>query len=96
MVHGRRVAPTLPWLDAFLSSARGPLVRKFRAHARRVPTVWTIATDASPWGTGAVLAGPRGIVEYFGAPATLGDLQRFQAATGDPAYNTPWGALAVL
>eukprot|EP00969_Alexandrium_andersonii_P038195 1673812-Alexandrium_andersonii.AAC.1 len=61
MVHVRRVAPTLGWAVAFLRAARGPLVRRLRALARYVPTVWTITTDASPWGMGAVLAGPHGV-----------------------------------
>eukprot|EP00969_Alexandrium_andersonii_P081050 3573893-Alexandrium_andersonii.AAC.1 len=61
MVHVRRVAPTLDWLVAFLAAAHGPLVRRFRAFARYVPTVWTITTDASPWGMGAVLSGPLGV-----------------------------------
>eukprot|EP00969_Alexandrium_andersonii_P038019 1666394-Alexandrium_andersonii.AAC.1 len=84
MVHARRVAPTLAWVDAFLASLHGPLVRRFRAFARFVPTVWTITTDASPWGMGAVLSGPRGVLEYFGVPVTQADLRRFNAVTGDP------------
>eukprot|EP00969_Alexandrium_andersonii_P063628 2801691-Alexandrium_andersonii.AAC.1 len=62
MVHVCGVAPTPGWAVAFLSVAHGPLARRFRATARYVPTVWTIAADASPWGTGAVLSGPRGVV----------------------------------
>eukprot|EP00969_Alexandrium_andersonii_P280886 12418868-Alexandrium_andersonii.AAC.1 len=45
---------------------------------------------------GAVLSNPRGVVEYFGVPLTRPDLDRFQAASGDPAYNTLWEALAIL
>eukprot|EP00969_Alexandrium_andersonii_P224958 9935102-Alexandrium_andersonii.AAC.1 len=76
MVHAPRVAPTLRRLGAF--------ARVFHMRARRLPTVRAIATDASPWGTGSVLSGPRGIVEYFGAPIAPGDLRRFRAATRDP------------
>eukprot|EP00969_Alexandrium_andersonii_P004536 195423-Alexandrium_andersonii.AAC.1 len=45
---------------------------------------------------GAVLAGPRGVCEYFGVPVARADLRHFRAATGDPAFNTLWEALAVL
>eukprot|EP00969_Alexandrium_andersonii_P180102 7960291-Alexandrium_andersonii.AAC.1 len=52
--------------------------------------------DASLWGMGAALSNPRGPVEYFGAPLTRPDLDRFQARAGDPACNTLWEALAIL
>eukprot|EP00969_Alexandrium_andersonii_P257758 11396276-Alexandrium_andersonii.AAC.1 len=45
---------------------------------------------------GAILATPRGPVEYFGAPLARPDLDRFQACVGDPAFNTLREALAVL
>eukprot|EP00969_Alexandrium_andersonii_P217545 9609593-Alexandrium_andersonii.AAC.1 len=61
-----------------------------------MPLAWITATDASPWGMGAILATPEGPVEYFGVPLTRPDLHRFHAVVGDPAHNTLWEALAII
>eukprot|EP00969_Alexandrium_andersonii_P074286 3276973-Alexandrium_andersonii.AAC.1 len=74
MVHVKRMAPALRWLGAFFDGIHGPLVRTHYAHARSTPVEWITTTDASPWGMGAVLANPRGLVEYFGVPLTRPDL----------------------
>eukprot|EP00969_Alexandrium_andersonii_P026867 1172091-Alexandrium_andersonii.AAC.1 len=61
-----------------------------------MPTVWATTTDASPWGTGAILSGPQGSVEYFGIPVNRPDCDRFRARTGDPAVASPVCLLALL
>eukprot|EP00969_Alexandrium_andersonii_P317338 14020387-Alexandrium_andersonii.AAC.1 len=68
------MAPALRWFVAFFDDAHGPLVRIHPIRARRVPVEWIITTDAPPWGMGAVLANPRGPVEYSGVPLTRPDL----------------------
>eukprot|EP00969_Alexandrium_andersonii_P049510 2173156-Alexandrium_andersonii.AAC.1 len=74
MVHVRRFAPACRWLVAFLEHQHGPLVRTFTVGFHRTPVLWTVTTDASPWGMGAVLSGPLGPVEYFGIPLDRADL----------------------
>eukprot|EP00969_Alexandrium_andersonii_P163095 7210207-Alexandrium_andersonii.AAC.1 len=69
------MAPALRWLVAFFDDVHGPLVHTHHVHARHMPLAWIIATDASPWGMGAVLSTPQGPVEYFGVPLTSADLR---------------------
>ena len=88
----------MAWVRAFLDGTRGPLVRAFGLYDDTRPLAWSITTDASPWGFGAVLARLPSLlpVAYFYDSHGDADLSRFSARVGEPASNTLWEALAVL
>ena len=98
LVHTKRYVHSMAWIRAFLCGTRGPLSRSFGLHDDRRPLAWSITTDASPWGFGAVLSrlpSLHPVAYYHDAPGPA-DIQRFDAQTGDPAFNTLWEALAIL
>ena len=54
LVHKRQVLPALEWIRDFAAAGAGGITRKIRLADRGVAGP-AIATDASPWGGGAVL-----------------------------------------
>ena len=55
MVYVKQLRPALEWCVAFLVGSTGPLQRSIELHAAPDAEILRIATDASPWGLGAVL-----------------------------------------
>ena len=55
-----------------------------------------MATDASPWGLGAVLSKPDGTMLYIADAITSEDIAIFGYELGDPAGQQTWEALIIL
>ena len=93
----RQVLSALRWLKSFLQREAGAIVRIFtlEAHLGTGQKI-QIASDASPWGFGAVLIIDDVPVEYYSEQLSKDDLETFQLSTADPAGQQIWEALAVL
>ena len=65
-------------------------------HLQRQGPSFTIQTDASPWGMGAVLWGANGPVAWWAQELQPEDFAFLQATPGDPAWQTEWEMLAII
>ena len=95
----RQVAHSLRWIEAFLLQTNCKLQRVFVVDRDSV-TRWSIWTDASPWGVGAVLVkkshGEFHILEWLATPLFQHELTWAGLSKGDPAGQALWEALALL
>ena len=95
LVHTKRIARSLRWIQAFAHGHLGGLRRSHPLCASDGDSYF-IVTDASPWGIGGVLFHEAVPASCFADHIHLADLRRFQASVGDPAFNTLWELLAIL
>lgn len=65
-------------------------------HLQRQGPSFTIQTDASPWGMGAVLWGANGPVAWWAQELQPEHFAFLQATPGDPAWQTEWEMLAII
>ena len=65
-------------------------------HLQQQGPSFTIQTDASPWGMGAVLWGANGPVAWWAQELQPEDFAFLQATPGDPAWQTEWEMLAII
>ena len=96
LVFVSQIKRDLSWLTAFLSRQRGTLIREHLWVPPPARHRLRICVDASPWGIGGVLMHQSEPVAFFADALQTQDLRRFQASTGDSAFNTVWEALAIL
>ena len=94
LVHTKRVALGLHWIQALLKGERGALKRRFNTLRRKEG--WELVTDACPWGMGGVLYQHAIPMRWFATDLPAVVLDKFKASKGDPAFNTAWEALALL
>ena len=95
-VTTRGLRASFGWLLAFFLGVHGPLEMGHPYCTGTSPLVYTIVTDACPWGMGGVLYQEGRPVSYWADFLRDADLTRYSASRGDPAHNTLWEALAAL
>jgi hypothetical protein len=95
LVHTRRARHGLTWFLAFFLQQRGTLTRSICFDTSLIPEL-IICTDASPWGIGGFVLGPRGPGKWFADPLGAVDEDTFGVKIGEAAGTTTWEALAVL
>ena len=96
LVQLRRCRHSLRWLCAFFKIGLQGLIREHYYAAPPSQAFLSVSVDASPWGTGGILTEGGRPLRWFADPISSHDVRRFQAAIGDPAFNTLWEALAIL
>ena len=95
LVHTKRIDSSLRWIMALLKGEENyNLRRTFLAFPPQ--EAFELVTDASPWGLGGVLLQDGIPVRWYASKLQPKLLNKFKAATGDPAFNTLWEALALL
>ena len=96
-VAARRYRHVLVWLEMLLRVAKGHVMSTM---VYLDPGVWdtgyAVFVDASPWGGGGFLMGPRGPLEYFATAWTAGDERQLRMTIGSPRHQATMEALAVL
>ena len=95
LVHTKRIANSLCWILALLKGEENYNLRRTFV-AFPPPEVYELVTDASPWGMGGVLLQDGSPMRWYASKLQPKLLNKFKAATGDPAFNTLWEALALL
>jgi hypothetical protein len=94
MVGQQRFRHGVHWIWAFLTQWQAaPCSFPFVVPP---PSDAYIATDASPWGMGAVLVVAGQAREYFGVCIERSDCEKFRAKIGESGFTTLWEALAFL
>jgi len=97
-VANARFAHSALWFLRLLDGAVLPLQRRVHplAHRPVVPGPLELTYDASPWGWGAVRR-THGVPTAWAAGVWDEEIvERFQAAVGDPAFQTLWEHVAEL
>ena len=92
LVFTKQVSQALEVLTRLTSS--GELRVTFH-HAGKGPK-YTIQTDASPWGFGAILWGPSGAEAWWAQDLQCEDLAFLQGSKGDPAWQSEWEFMAIV
>ena len=93
--HTKRIDSSLRWILALLKGEENYNLRRTFV-AFPPPETYELVTDASPWGLGGVLLQDGTPVRWYASKLQPKLLNKFKAATGDPAFNTLWEALALL
>ena len=95
LVHTKRVKLALEWTVSLWSSLSRGASRA--VPLRPLPGVWTIVTDASPWGLGGVLLDRASgePLEFFSSALTEADERTLGITVGDSSAQAVAEALAV-
>ena len=94
LVHVRRIAVALQWIEALLGNEPADFVRVVRAIKH--PTKAIIITDASTYGMGAVLLVDGIPKEFFTTPIPFEFIKTTGAVPGEPKFMALWEALCLL
>ena len=96
MLQLRRCRHSFRWLCAFFKIGLQGLIREHNSPEPPPQARLSVSVDAPPWGIGGILTEGGRPLRWLADAISAHDLKRFQAALGDPAYNTWWEALAML
>jgi hypothetical protein len=98
-----RISQAIAWIRALLmgliKDAHGKVlpVQRWRSLAHRCADCsYTIRSDASPFGMGAILLAGNAPVSWCAQAWTDADRALFGAVPGDPAWQAEWELLAIL
>ena len=94
VIHVRRIAAALMWINEMLGEKNFPFVRTVRSV--RVKTNAILITDASTMGLGGVLMVGGSPIEFFSTPIPHEFLSHTGAKPGDPKHMALWEALCLL
>ena len=94
VIHVRRIAAAVMWINEMLGEKNFPFVRTVRAV--RVKTEAILITDASTMGLGGVLIVGGVPKEFFSTPIPHEFLIHTGAKPGDPKHMALWEALCLL
>ena len=83
-------------MRAFFKIGLQGLIREHNSPEPPPQARLSVSVDAPPWGVGGILTEGGRPLRWLADAISAHDLKRFQAALGDPAYNTWWEALAMV